>query len=187
MVRRFVKNENVWVLEREKGKGNTRLLTSGEETHLLDTGCTGDTEGTEMATIFFFGTTGHLFRAESDGGVIKVQTVNVMLGEETDTETGVLGDGSAGGCEGSDEELEDGSFTGSVGSDNTDTGIELDVEIDVGNDGVARSVGKADVGHLDDRSRELLHLWELEDDVVFVFWWLQNWKLLQLLDTRLSF
>ena len=55
----------------------------------------------------------------------------MVLGEETDPQARILRYEADGGLELADEEFEDGGFTCAVGADDADTGVELDVKVDV--------------------------------------------------------
>lgn len=92
-----------------------------------------------------------------------------------------------GGLELADKEFEDGGFTGAVGADDADAGVELDVEIYVFEKGFLGCVAEGDTAHLDDGWRKLLHIRELEVDRVLAFWGFKYGHLLKLLDPGLSF
>lgn len=51
----------------------------------------------------------------------------MMLSEKPNAEPWVLRDKAFDGCEGADEEFQDGGFAGAVGSYDADSGVELDV------------------------------------------------------------
>lgn len=80
-----------------------------------------------MASIFLVLFAGVVLRHEADGAGIHIESVDVVLGEETDSQTRVLGDEADGRLELADKKFEDGGFTGAVGTDDADTGVELDV------------------------------------------------------------
>ena len=111
----------------------------------------------------------------------------MVLGEETDSEPGVLRYEADRGLELADEEFEDGGFAGAIGTDDADAGVELNVQIYVFEEGLFGRVAEGDTAHLYDRWRELLHVGEPEVDGVLAFWGFQYGHLLEFLDPRLSF
>lgn len=114
---------------------NSGLLTSGQQGHFLQAGGTGDAESAQVASVFFVLFTGIVLRHEADGAGIHVKGVDVVLGEEADSQTRVLGNEADRGLELADEEFEDGGFTCAVGADDADAGVELDVEVYVSEEG----------------------------------------------------
>ena len=97
----------------------------------MQAGRTRDAKGAELAAVFLVGTARVGAGHERDGAGGEVEGVDVVLGEETDAEAGVLGDEACGGGQLIGEEFEDGGFAGTVGADDADAGVELDVEVDV--------------------------------------------------------
>ena len=84
-----------------------------------------------MASVFLVLFTGVVLRHEADGAGVHVEGVDVVLGEEANSQTRVLGYEADRGLELADEEFEDGGFACAVGADDADAGVELDVEVDV--------------------------------------------------------
>src|SRR5690606_30059775 len=97
VITRLVKHQDVGVCQRETGKGNTRLLTTGQELHLLKAGHARDAKGAEVAAVLLIGLARILGRHEADGRHGEVEGIDVMLSEEADSETRVLGDDTLGG------------------------------------------------------------------------------------------
>jgi len=87
-----------------------------------------------------------------------------MLREESDSETSVLADESLGRLELADEKLEDGGFTGTVGPNDTDTGVKLYIQINVLDYRSSRRIRERNARHLHDRRTEALDIGELEHD-----------------------
>ncbi|KAI6769067.1 hypothetical protein HG531_010171 [Fusarium graminearum] len=164
MVRRFVKNQDMG-------------------SHLLQTSCTSDTESTKSATVLFIGSAGVVLGHETDSTVVKVQSVDVVLGEESDSETRVLRDQTRGRIQLTNEKLKNSCLTGTVGSDDTNSRIKLDVQIDVAEQNVVFVVAESNFRHLHDRRRELLDFGEVELDTVLGLWGLKDRHLLEFLDT----
>jgi len=88
----LVEDEDVRVCQREAGECHTGLLTSGEEAHLLEACCPGYAEGAEVAAVLFVSFSREQLCAEGYRAGVQVEGIDVVLGEEADSETGVLGD-----------------------------------------------------------------------------------------------
>ena len=86
-----------------------------------------------------------------------------------------------------DEEFEDGGLAGAVGADDADPGVELDVQVDVAEEGFVRTVAERDVRHLDDGRGELFDLGEFEVHRVFAFGGFEDGHLFEFLDAGLGF
>lgn len=166
---------------------NSGFLAAGQQGHFLQARGPGDAEGSQVASVFLVLFAGIVLRHEADGAGVHVQGVDVVLGEEADSQPRVLGYEADRGLELADEEFEDGGFAGAVGADDADAGVELDVKVYVFEEGFFGGVAEGDTGHLYDRWRELLHLGELEVDCVLAFWGFKYRHLLKLLDPGLSF
>jgi hypothetical protein len=162
VVRRLVEDQDVRVLQTETGESDTRFLTSGKQAHLLQTCHAGDAEGSEVATVLFVVLAWVVDGHEADGAVVHVEGVDVVLGEEADAQTWVLRDQTGCGSELANEELESGCLASSVGSDDTNTRVELHGKVDVAQKRLVWGVTKGNVVHLDDGRRELLDVGELE-------------------------
>ncbi len=111
----------------------------------------------------------------------------MMLGEKANSQTRVLGYKADRRLQLANEEFEDGRFARAVGADNADTGVELDVEVYIFEEGFSGRVAEGDTGHLYDRWRELLHIGKLEVNCVLAFWGFQYGHLLKFLDPGLGF
>lgn len=175
------------VCETEAGERDAGFLAAGEERHFLQARHAGDAKGAEVAAVFFVLFAGEVFRHEADGAGVHVEGVDVVLGEEADAEAWVLADEALGGRELADEEFEDGGFAGAVGADDANAGVELDVEVDVAEEGFARGVAEGDVGHLDDWWGEFFDVGEFEVDNVFGFWCFENRHFFELFNAGLGF
>ena len=127
VVRRFVQDEYVRVRQAQAGKRHAGLLAPGQQGHFLQAGGARDAEGAQVASVLLVLFAGVVLRHEADGAGVHVQGVDVVLGEETDPEPGVLRYEADRGLELADEEFEDGCFAGAVGADDADAGVELDV------------------------------------------------------------
>ena len=127
MVRGFVQHEDMRVRQAQTGKRHAGLLAPGQQGHFLQARGARDAEGAQVAPVFLVLLAGIVLRHEADGAGVHVQGVDVVLGEETDSEPGVLRYEADRGLELADEEFEDGGFAGAVGADDADAGVELDV------------------------------------------------------------
>ena len=127
-------------------------------------------------------------RHEGDGAGIHVQRVDVVLCEEADAEAWVLRDESLRGFQLADEEFQHGGFSRAVGAHDADAGVELDVQVDVGEERfLVLGVPERDPGHLDDGRAQLFDVREAEVDLVFGLGGLEDGHLLELLDAGLGF
>ena len=141
-----------------------------------------------MAAVLFVAFAGELAGHEGDGGDVHVQGVDVVLGEETDAEAGVLGYETFCRGQGTDEEFEDRRLARAIGADDADAGVELDVEVDVGEErGFSLVVAELHAGHLDDGRGEFLNVGEAEVDCVFGFGGFEDGHLFEFLDAGLGF
>ena len=85
-----------------------------------------------------------------------------MLREESYAQSWVLRDDTSGGLKSSYKKLQCGCLSGTVGSHNTNTGVELHIKVHILQQNLVRAVSKGDAAHLNDRRRHLLHFWELK-------------------------
>ena len=127
VIGRFVQDEDVRVRQAQARKRHAGLLAPGQQGHFLQAGGARDAEGAQVASVLLVLFAGIVLRHEADGAGVHVQGVDVVLGEETDSEPGVLRYEADRGLELADEEFEDGGFASAVGADDADTGVELDV------------------------------------------------------------
>ena len=127
VVGRFVQHEDVRVRQAQARKRHAGLLAPGQQGHFLQAGGARDAEGAQVAAVLLVLFAGVVLRHEGDGAGVHVQGVDVVLGEESDPEPGVLRYEADGGLELADEEFEDGGLAGAVGADDADAGVELDV------------------------------------------------------------
>ena len=119
---------------RERDAG---FLAAGQQGHFLQAGGARDAEGAQVAAVLLVLLAGVVFGHEADGAGGHVKGVDVVLGEEADAQARVLRYEADGGLELADEEFEDGGFAGAVGADDADAGVELDVEVDVFEQGLS--------------------------------------------------
>ena len=187
VVGRFVQDEDVRVRQAQAGEGHAGLLAPGQQGHFLQAGGARDAEGAQVAAVLLVLFAGVVLGHEADGAGVHVQGVDVVLGEETDAEPGVLRYEADGGLELADEEFEDGGFAGAVGADDADARVELDVQVHVFKQGLFGRVAEGDATHLDDGWRELLHVGEPEVDGVLAFGGFKYGHLFKFLDPRLGF
>lgn len=128
-----------------------------------------------------------VFRHEADGAGVHVQSIHMVLREEADSESGMLGDETLGWLELTDEQFQHGGFAGAVGADDADSGVELDVQIHASQEKGVGCVAKRHAAHLDDWRGEFLDFGEFEVHNVFVFGGLEYGHLFQFLDSGLGF
>lgn len=100
VVRGLVKHKNVRVGQGQASKGDTGLLTSGKQPHALETGCTGNTKPrkqlvsariengwfhlrSQVSAVFFISLSGIRDGHEADCAVVHVQSIDVVLSEES--------------------------------------------------------------------------------------------------------
>ena len=87
----------------------------------------------------------------------------------------------------SNQQLQYGCLPGSVGADDADARVELDVEVDVAEEGFGGLVAEGDAAHLDDGRGELFDVWEAEVHGVDIFRGFEDGHLFELLDAGLGF
>ena len=136
VVGRLVQDEDVRVRQAKAGEGDAGFLTAGQQGHFLETRGAGDAERAQVPAVFLVLLARVVLGHEADRAGVHVQGVDVVLGEEADAQTRVLGYEAGRGLQLADEELEDGGFAGAVGADDADAGVELDVEVDVFEEGL---------------------------------------------------
>ena len=175
------------VRQTQTRKRDAGLLAAGQEGHFLQSRRARDAKGAQVPAVLLVLLARVIFRHEGDGAGRHVEGVDVVLGEEADAEAGVLGDETGRGLEVADEEFEDGGLARAVGADDADARVELDVQVDVAEEGPVGRVAEGDARHLDDGRRELLHLGELEVHRVLALRGFQDGHLLEFLDPRLGF
>lgn len=75
----------------ETGEGDSGLLTSGEQFHLLEASHACYAEGAQVSAVFLVGFSGVVLGHETNCTGVEIECVDVMLSEETDSETWILG------------------------------------------------------------------------------------------------
>ncbi|KAI6748571.1 hypothetical protein HG530_015344 [Fusarium avenaceum] len=153
MVRRFVKNQDVGICKSQASKGDTRLLTSRQQSHLLQTGCSGNTEGTKSATVLLICSSGVVLGHETDSAIGEVKGIDVVLSKESNSEARMLRDQTRGWVQFANEKLENSCLTSTVGSNNSDSRIQLNIQVNVAEQDVVLVVTKSNLRHLHDRWR----------------------------------
>lgn len=182
----LIQQQDVGSLHTEHRESDTRLLTSGEGTNLLQTGQSGNTERTQMISVLLFCLAGEHDLKESDRRQVDIERVDVMLGKVCDTETTVSGDMTGLRLQSSRKKLDKCRFTCSVRTNDGDTTVQSDVDVDAVKNFFAIGVSKADLVELQERWRDLFWIRELEGLRVVHLWWLQFGEFLQDLDFGLS-
>ena len=163
MVGWLVEQEDVRLLPCDDGETDSTLLTSREQVHGAERHVARNTERTEMLTeplSRFKRVLGHeLF----DGRLSEIEGVHVMLGENSDSQSVVDKPVSVLDLEISNERLNKGGFTTTVRSNQRDSRVEVNVDVDLGEDGDAFLV--ADVGLVETTEgwRDFLGVREHED------------------------
>lgn len=110
-----------------------------------------------------------------------------MLGEEANPQPRVLADKTLSWLKLTSKQFQHRSFTSTVRSNDTNTGIKLDIEVDILEERHFRRVPECDFGHLHNRWRELLDFGELEVHGVLSLWGIQDGHLFKFLDSGLRF
>lgn len=116
-----------------------------------------------------------------------VQGIHVMLGEETNTQLGLLVDETLGGLKLASQQFQHCRLTSTVWPNNSNTRIELDIELDITQEQLIRGISKGDFGHLHNGWREFLDFRELEVHGILALWCIQDRHLFKFLDSRLCF
>jgi hypothetical protein len=146
----------------ENSESDTRLLTSRQGSNLLNTRQTSDSESTQVASVVLFDLTRELVLQELHGRHGAVQLIDMMLGEISDTTSSIVVGTTRIGLNGTGEQLDEGRFTSSVRTDDGDTRVELDIDIDIFENNLGRGVTESSLVQLEQGRRDLFGLWESE-------------------------
>ena len=188
MIARLVQHEDMRVRQTQARERDAGFLAPRQQIHLLQRGGPRDAERAQVAPVLLIRFARVRARHEGDGARVHIQRVDVVLREETDAEAWVLRDEALAGFQLADEEFEHGGLPRAVGPHDADAGVELDVQVDVGEERVfVLGVPERDPGHLDDGRAQLLDVGEAEVDLVFGLGGLEDGHLLELLDAGLGF
>ena len=87
----------------------------------------------------------------------------------------------------SDQQFQYSCLPSTVGTDDTDARVKLDVEVDVAEERFGGLVAEGDAAHLDNGRGELFNVWEAEVHGVDTFGWFEDGHLFELLDAGLGF
>lgn len=120
---------------------------------------------------------------ETDGTGGHVKRVHVVLGEEPNTEPRVRRDETLGRLELACEKLQYRGFTSTVGSNNANSRIQLNIQFDIFKQRSFFGVAETNIGHLNNGRGKLLDFGELEVHNVFAFGSFKNRHALKFLDS----
>lgn len=109
----------------------TRLLTSGQSTDLLDSSETRDSECSQVVSVILLDLTREFVLQELHSRHGRVQLVDMMLGKVGNTTSCIVIRVTRIGLERTSKKLDEGGFTRSVRTDDGDSRIELDIDVDV--------------------------------------------------------
>lgn len=140
-----------------------------------------------MSSVFLVRLSWVVLGHEANRTCTHIQGIHVMLGEEANTQLGLLVDEALGGLKLASQQFQHGRLTSTVWSNNSDTRIELDIELDILEEQLIRGISKGDFSHLHNGWRELLNFWELEVHGILALWCFQDGHLFKFLDPRLCF
>jgi len=146
----------------EDSERDTRLLTSRKGTNLLDTRQTSDSESTQVASVVLFDLARELVLQELHRRHGAIELIDMMLGEISDTTSSIVVGTTRVGLNCTSEQLDEGRFTGSVRTDDGDTRVELDIDIDILENDLGRGVTESSLVQLKQRGRDLFWLGESE-------------------------
>jgi hypothetical protein len=91
-----------------------------------------------------------------------VQLIDMMLGEISDSTSSIMVGTTRIGLNCTSQQLDEGRFTGSVRTDDGDTRVELDIDIDILKNDLGRGVTESSLVQLKERRRDLFGLGEPE-------------------------
>ena len=112
----------------------------------------------------------------------------MVLSEKANPQARVLRDEAGSGLQLANQQFQDRSFACTVGTNDSNTRIELDIQIDVLQQRVSPGfVAERDIGHLDYGRGKLLDFGKLKVYRVFTFGRLEDRHFFEFLDSRLSF
>jgi hypothetical protein len=146
----------------ENSESDTRLLTSRQGSNLLNTRQTSDSESTQVASVVLFDLTRELVLQELYRRHGAVQLIDMMLGEISDSTSSIMVGTTRIGLNCTSQQLDEGRFTGSVRTDDGDTRVELDIDIDILKNDLGRGVTESSLVQLKERRRDLFGLGEPE-------------------------
>lgn len=146
----------------EDSESDTRLLTSRKGTNLLDTRQTSDSESTQVASVVLFDLTRELVLQELHRRHGAIELIDMMLGEISDSTSSIVIGTTRVGLNCTSEQLDEGRFTGSVRTNDGDTRVELDIDIDILENDLGWGITESSLVQLEQRRRDLFWLGEPE-------------------------
>ena len=146
----------------KNSESDTRLLTSRQGSNLLNTRQTSDSESTQVASVVLFDLARKLVLQELYRRHGAVQLIDMMLGEISDTTSSIVVGTTRIGLNGTGEQLDEGRFTSSVRTDDGDTRVELDIDIDILENDLGWGITESSLVQLKQGRRDLFGLWESE-------------------------
>ena len=146
----------------EDSERDTRLLTSRKGTNLLNTGQTSDSESTQVASVVLFDLTRELVLQELHRRHGAIELIDMMLGEISDSTSSIVIGTTRIGLNCTGKQLDEGRFTGSVRTDDGDTRVELDIDIDILENDLGWGITESSLVQLEQRRRDLFWLREPE-------------------------
>lgn len=147
MVSGLIEQQDVGLLPSDNGEGDAGLLTTGEEVHRSEGHVAADTEATEVSPELVRVHVCVLLHHLLHCGESQIERVHVMLGENSHTEPVVQEAVAVLQLKLSDKSLDQGGLASTVRSDQGDSRIEVNVDVDFSEDGIA--LGPANVGFVE--------------------------------------
>mmetsp|Transcript_10805 Transcript_10805/g.19707 ORF Transcript_10805/g.19707 Transcript_10805/m.19707 type:complete len:352 (-) Transcript_10805:570-1625(-) len=192
MVGRLIQQQQIVVLHAHHAKNQPRLLALREHSNLGGLHLAGDAEAAEVRAPFIVvalegAVVGVVGLEEVEDSLGLVELVHGVLMVPADAQMGVSRDGALAGIQIAGHQLEKSGLAGTVGSDEGDTGVAVDSEIQILVEEVGRQtvVPEADVMEGEDGGRQLGALWEGEGEGALFLNRLGQTRLLHLIEDLL--
>lgn len=185
MVRRLIEQQDMGLVPSDESEGNARLLTTGKEVHGTQRQVTRDTERAEMLSHVLRGLIRVVLHELLDGRQLRIERVRMMLREHTNTQLAVNKTITIEVLDLTDQRLDEGRLTGTVGTNERDTRLHVNVDVDLGEQVHALLPTNLGLIESHDRRRDLLGVREHENARGVLHDFLNEVNTVDSLDTRL--
>lgn len=182
----LIKKQDVGSTHTQDGKRDTGFLTSRKSTNLLNTSKTRDTKRSQMISVILLDLTRELVLQELYSRHGRIQLIDMMLGKVGNSAFRIMVGIARVGLQCTSEKLDEGRFTRSVRTDNGNSRVELNIDIDVFENDLGGCIAESSLVELQERRRQFLGFGEAERLGVVLLGRLEFGQLFQDLDTRLS-
>jgi hypothetical protein len=186
MISRLIQHQDVRLFPSNDRKRNARLLSSGKQIHRAQSQVVTDTKRTEMLTELFGRYVGVTSHHLLNSRHLQVETIHVMLSENTNAKTVVNETVTITNLEFSTKGLHEGGLTSTVGTDKRNTSVQVNVDVHLLQNVMRRIVTNVGLIEAHKWGRNLFRVGEHENDVRVLNDISDQINLLDGLDTRLD-